>query len=142
MRVVLPDGTRRAVYLDGWVDVRFGQAQECLALGEDRGTEEQNVWGDKNRPPPGVCRRPLSARLRHRGPHGLIVATPGPRRVAQLLRWTEAELTRQRASREDSELFWFTAADPAAGPETFFFTPVWYQPFVPEPRALWERPGG
>lgn len=141
VRVVLPDGVRASVILDGWVDIRLGTFQECLALELDRGTEEQKVWNSKIARLLAFAAGPYQQAFGTQALTILIVATPGEGRVRQLLKWTESELTRQRATDEDSELFWFTACDPAAGPEALFFSPVWYRPFLKEPLVLWERPG-
>ncbi len=65
-----------------------------------------------------------------------VVAQPGNRRLADLKRWTEAELSRQGAAAQ-ADLFRFTSADPSA-PEEFFLGTVWATPFTDQLRPLLE----
>lgn len=137
------DGRMMAVVPDGWLDVRVkGAYQVCLALELDRGTEEQKVWRRKIRGLLAYANGPYQDAFQTKSLTVAVVATSGDRRLLQLLRWTESELTARREQGQ-GDLFVFTAirSDPADLAD-LFFSRRWHQPFGEQTVALLESVGG
>jgi hypothetical protein len=127
--VRMPDGRRRAVALDAWIDLRVshpggGIEQLCLGFEIDNGTEWQAAW-----------RRKVQALLAlEAGPYGaafgvdtltIVVVAPDAPRAAQLRAWTRQELTTQHAT-ERADLFCFGAMpDDLSDPAPFFLSARW-----------------
>jgi hypothetical protein len=138
-----PDGRQASVIPDGWLDLRValpdGTYRSCIALEIDRGTTEQKAFRRK------IARWVAAADGSYREAFGTdlltvaIVATPGERRAAELLRWIAAELAHLR--RPDAiDLFLVTAVDAAStDPATFFLGPVWRQCDQERPMPLIEE---
>lgn len=131
------DGRMIAVVPDGWLDLRVKAAyQVCLALELDRGTEEQKVWRRKIRGLLAYANGPYQDSFQTKSLTIAVVATSGDKRLLQLLRWTESELT-ARHEQGQGDLFVFTAIRPnAADLADLFFSRRWYQPFGDQPIAL------
>ncbi len=131
------DGRSICVVPDGWIDLRVrGEYQVCLALELDRGTEEQKVWRRKVRGLTAFANGPYQEIFQTKSLTVAVVATTGDRRLLQLLRWTESELTALRAQAQ-GDLFVFTAVPPSPAPmPDLFFTRRWYQPFGEQPVSL------
>lgn len=132
--VTLADGSRAGVIPDAWVDLRLTgerqRYQECYAIELDRGTTEQKAWRRK------VAALVAFAAGPYQQPFGsssltiAVVATPGPTRSEQLLRWTEAEL-RQLGREDAGTVFRFTGVPIAsARPEDLFRGAAWRAPFA------------
>jgi hypothetical protein len=69
------------------------------------------------------------------------VATPGRRRVEELLRWTEAELASSDQV-DQAALFRFAAVPPEGiAPSRFFLGPQWRGPFVDSAEPLIDLAG-
>ncbi len=150
VRVTLPDGTKEPVKPDAWIDFRIKKDQwyqSGIAIEFDRGTEHQPAWRKKVAALLEWTKKPL-------GPDGMpgpslyeqafdtssltiaIITTAGEERLKQVIRWTEAELTRAQA-RAAAPMFWVTTCDPATTkPDGLFFGPVWQSPFNPAPQPL------
>ncbi|MHB8648508.1 MAG: replication-relaxation family protein [Thermomicrobiales bacterium] len=130
--VSLPDGTRKGVAPDAWIDLRIshpdgGIEQLCLAFEVDNGTEWQAAW-----------RRKVAALLAYdRGPYmeafgvdtlTIVVVAPDAGRCAQLRTWTEQELAAEHAEAQ-ADLFVFgTMPDDPADAAAFFRAPRWSIP--------------
>jgi Replication-relaxation len=144
---ITPDGDRTLVTAtvipDGWADVVAGVPgngyRRSVALELDRGTHKSRRFKEK-----------IAARLAwSRGPYQrtfgspiivvAIVATPGAPRAAQLLTWTQDELTRLHATPAECEQFIFTALPPDSTPEQLFFDDCWRLPFQTQPTSLLRR---
>ncbi len=142
LRVRLPGGGTQKLIFDAWLDLRLWrgeppqQRQRVLALELDRASEYQQVW-----------RRKITAMLaasaagyaQHFGTTSLtvmVVCPENPRRVQQILDWTEAQL-RAEGAEGAARLFAFTASDPGtADPRELFLGSYWRVPFQPEATAL------
>jgi len=142
--VVDRDGTPTTVIPDAFLDLHLrggdGQRyQSSLCFEWDTGSE-----------PAGRYRRKLRVLLAFaRGPYQqafatpvltIAVATPDEARRAQLVAWTEAELTALGAE-DRATLFLFTAVDlETATPEEIYLAPRWSVPFSRRPVPLVEVP--
>ncbi|MCC6236793.1 MAG: replication-relaxation family protein [Dehalococcoidia bacterium] len=122
---------------DGWIDLRVdGAYQICLVLELDRGTEEQKAWRRKVRGLLAYANGPYQEAFQTRSLTIAVVTTDGPRRLLDLLRWTERELTAVR-EQERGDLFIFTEIVPEAiFPHVLFTSPIWYRPFASDEIAL------
>jgi hypothetical protein len=136
LQLDVEDGEPLAVIPDAWVDLRQGRTRTCLALEIDQGTLEQKAWRRKIR---GLVKAMDGAYQERFNARSLIVAAvaiPGPARLAELTRWTEAELDVLRAH-ERAQLFRLTELPPASTPpERLFLLPSWVRPFSDEPVPL------
>lgn len=145
-RVSLPDGSRRAVVPDAWLDLHWAMASGMhrfpIMLELDRGTTAQVPWRRKVAALVTWAQTVYPMQFQTRALTIAVVATPGPRRRDELLRWTEAELvaTGQPAA---AALFRVTglAADQVA-PAEFFLAPTWSTPLTPAPSPLLALTGG
>jgi Replication-relaxation len=137
------DGRMISVVPDGWLDLRVKAAyQVCLALELDRGTEEQKVWRRKVRGLLAYANGPYQDAFQTKSLTIAVVATSGDKRLLQLIRWTESELT-ARHEQGQGDLFVFTAIRPgSADLADLFFSRRWYQPFGEQPIALLDAAGG
>jgi hypothetical protein len=142
VHVINTSGKAAAVIPDAWLDLRVaGTFQVCLVVELDRGTEQQRRWRQKISNLLAFADGPYQEAF---GTSSLTITVPttaGERRLAELLRWTEAELA---ACQEESlgDLFIFASLFPGAeGPREVFLTPRWYQPFRREPVALLDGAG-
>lgn len=130
--VVMPDGRRRSVAVDAWVDLRIrypdgGVEQICFAFEVDLGTEWQVAWREKVRALLAFEAGPYTAAFGART-LSIVVVAPDERRRDQLHDWTKQELTAQAATGR-ADLFCFgTMPDDRADWMTFFFAPRWRVP--------------
>lgn len=135
--VTLPDGTRRGVIPDGWVDLRIaGRYQECYAFELDRGTTAAKPWRRKVAALVAYADGPYQQAFGTRSLTVAVIATPGEGRAAQLRRWTEAEL--RSMGREDAAgLFRFCGTPlPGHDPAQFFGSAAWQAPLSDDPQPL------
>lgn len=137
------DGRMIAVVPDGWLDLRVqGAYQVCLALELDRGTEEQKVWRRKVRGLLAYANGPYPDAFQTKSLTVAVVATSGDKRLLQLMRWTESELT-ARHEQGQGDLFVFTGVgSDSAEMADLFFSRRWYQPFGEQPMALLDSVDG
>jgi len=135
-------GKRSAVVPDAWLDLRIdGQLRVCLVVELDRGTEEQKRWRQKVANLLAYADGPYQEMFATSSLTITVATTAGENRLAELLRWTEAELA---ANQEESlgDLFIFASLVPGwEEPVQVFLEPRWYQPFQREPIALLEGAG-
>ncbi len=138
MTVLEGDGRKLAVIPDGYLDFAVnGTHQVCISLEIDRGTYEQKVWRQKVRALLAAASGPYQQRFETASLTFAVVATPGEKRLWELMRWTEAEL--KEASQDQRDLFRFTGANPeTASPRALFLHPVWFRPFDKTGRPLLE----
>lgn len=142
LRVRLASGGTRQVIFDAWLDLRLTrgeppqQRQRALALELDRSSEYQQVWRTKIS---AIVAASASGYAAHFGTTSLtvVVVCPGtPRRVHQLVEWTEAQLRAEHAEAA-ARLFAFTDIDPGTGdPRALFLEPCWRVPFGHDATAL------
>ena len=137
------DGVREqvAVIPDGWVQffvLPEGQERPlefAIALERDRGTTDQKAFRQRIRARVAWSQGPYQ---QHFGTSSLTIAyvvSPAGKRLADVRKWTEAEL--ETLGRRGSEIFLFTDVDPAAVPPAeLFLSPCWYEPFKAESVAL------
>jgi hypothetical protein len=132
VRVTMPDGTRRIVAPDAWLDLRRTYPdgailRACVAVEVDNGTEWQVAW-----------RKKVRALLAYdAGPYTdafdtdlltIAVVARNPGRQEQLRRWTGAELVSLGAE-ERADLFRFgVMPEDRADARGFFLTPHWTIP--------------
>jgi hypothetical protein len=127
--VALPDGRRRTVAVDAWVDLRIrlpdgATEQACFAFEVDCGTEWQAAWREKVRALLAFEGGPYTAAFGVRT-LSIVVVAPDERRARQLRDWTGAELAAQNATGR-ADLFCFgTLPDDRADWATFFLAPRW-----------------
>ncbi|TAK30920.1 MAG: hypothetical protein EPO21_18440 [Chloroflexota bacterium] len=139
--IYVEDGEDRiGVVPDGWLDIRQGDLQSCLAIELDRsGHVERKPFQRKVR---GFCRYAQGPYQKAFGSQSLtvvIVATSGTRRLSELIRWTETELA-STGAQDQADLFRLSAFDPAtADPNDAFFATIWRRPFDPNPLPLLPR---
>ncbi len=136
-------GRMIAVVPDGWLDLRVkGAFQVCLALELDRGTEEQKVWRRKVRGLLAYANGPYQDAFETKSLTIAVVATSGDKRLLQLIRWTESELT-ARHEQGQGDLFVFTGVrSDSTEMADLFFSRRWYQPFGEQPIALLDSAEG
>jgi len=122
---------RVAVIPDAWVSLVLGGAYEMsVAFEVDRGTEEQKKWRRKVRALVAWSKGPYQDTFGTPSLTIAVVATAGERRLRDLVRWTEVELTSLDQPQE-ADLFRFVSAAPdAMTPENLFLSPRWCRPFV------------
>jgi len=129
--ILLGSGNSRVrVVPDGWVDLRVGQLQHCLAFELDRGTERKNKIQSKVKHLLECSGAPYQQAF---GTTSLtvawVVAQGGDGRVEELVRWTE-EVLRNAGITHEADLFRFAAFDPAEiEPGRAFFGAFWRRPF-------------
>lgn len=121
---------QRAVVPDGWVDVRIGTVQHCVAFELDGGTERRKKIKRKVQDLLDYSQGPYQSAF---GTQSLtiafVVAQGGSGRADELLRWIEAVLE-ERGRRQDADLFRVACFDPACiEPEQAFFGAMWRRPF-------------
>ncbi len=142
VRIINGSGKNASVVPDAWLDLRIdGSLQVCLVIELDRGTEQQRRWRQKVANLLAYADGPYQEAFATSSLTITVATTAGERRLAELLRWTEAELA---ACQEESlgDLFIFASVSPnAEGPREVFLTPRWYQPFRREPIALLDGAG-
>jgi hypothetical protein len=128
----VPDGPNRrvAVVPDAWFSLLVEPAYEAaIALELDRGTEDQRQWRRKVRALVAWSKGPYQAAFGTTALTVAVVATPGVRRVTELVHWTEAELS-SLGQTQEADLFRFVAADPeTVPPDYLFLAPRWRRPF-------------
>lgn len=137
VRVEDETGASITVVPDGWLDLRIdGAFQVCLVLELDRGTEEQKAWRRKVRGLVAYANGPYQEAFQTKSLTIAVVTTSGPRRLLDLLRWTERELIDLK-EQQQGDLFLFTDVVPEAiVPSTLFLSHVWYRPFAADAIAL------
>jgi len=120
---------RISVIPDGFLDLRLhGQRQACVALELDRGTVEQAKWRQKVHGLIATAKGSYQQRFNTTSLTVAVIATPGDKRMWELLRWTEAEL--KQSSEDQADMFRFTSLLPTmVSPRQLFFSPVWRRPF-------------
>jgi hypothetical protein len=138
VHVEVGTGERIGVIPDGWLDFRLaGKSQTCVALELDRGTVEQKQWRRKVRGLVAWAKGPYQAQFQTTSLTVAVVATPGPKRVRELVNWTEAELG--QLGRQEAELFRFTGLSPdVVEPAELFLAPRWCTAFGYEAVPLLE----
>ena len=108
----------------------------CLAVELDTGTEHKVAWLRKVRSLLAFAAGPYQETYRARSLTVAVVATPGVARAAELLRWTEAELTAQGLPWQ-AGLFWFTGLSAVStDPALFWLAPTRSVPFADRPYAI------
>ena len=111
-----------------------------ILLELDRGAEGQRSWREKIRAYLAALDGAYQQRFGQEFLTIAIVTPAGDKRAAQLLNWTEAELTTQ-ARIDMGEIFLVTGVDPAsADPQTFFLSPRWRSPGAQQFFPLLELP--
>lgn len=130
-------GKRVAVVPDAWLDFRLhGAEQLCIAVEVDRGTEGRKAWGRKIQALLAYSHGPYQERFQTPSLTVAVVATPGDRRMWELLRWTEADL---EGCPLEADLFRFTSLPPTVEPHEFFLDKYWHKPFGPAAVSLIEE---
>jgi hypothetical protein len=137
VHVINNDGKRVAVVPDAWLDLRIASRfQVCLVIELDRGTEEQRAWRRKIANLLSFADGPYQDAFGTTSLTVVVATTAGERRLLDLLRWTEAELTAAKeATLGDLFLFGSFTAESAAARD-IFLAPRWFQPFRRKPVAL------
>lgn len=129
--ILLGSGNSRVrVVPDGWVDLRVGSLQHCLAFELDRGTERKTKIQSKVKHLLECSGAPYQQAF---GTTSLtvawVVAKGGDGRVEELVRWSE-EVLRSAGTTHEADLFRFAAFDPAEmEPGNVFFGALWRRPF-------------
>ena len=133
VQVPLEAGGKERVYVcpDGWVDLRAGKEQYCLALELDNGSHERKAFQHKVRALVHYARGPYQHRFGTTSITIVFLTPRGRGRLEEMLRWTEAVLS---AHEEESDLFRFAAFDPGQVEPDYLLSPVWSRPF--ERRSL------
>jgi hypothetical protein len=138
LRVQLPGQGARRVIFDAWLDLRLWrgdppqQRQRALALELDRASEHQRAWREKIAAILAAAGAGYAEHFRTTSLTVLVVCPGHPRRLHQLMEWTELQL-RQEGLETSRSLFALTAADPSAtDPRDFFLGPCWRTPFRAE----------
>lgn len=127
---VTVDGHRVGVVPDGWVDLRRGDLQTCLAFELDRGTVSRKDWQRKVLALAAYSHGPYQEAFDTESLTIAIVTTASARRLNELLTWTEAVLE-DAAAEEFAPVMFFAAFDPATiEPREAFYSPIWQQPFA------------
>jgi hypothetical protein len=131
------NGGKIGVIPDSWLDLQVqGSYQSCLALELDRGTVEQKQWRRKVRGLVGWAKGPYQEQFKTTSLTIAVVATPGEKRLQELVRWTQAELE-AIGEKHAADLFRLTGGPPDSPvPEALFLSPCWVRPFDPQPVSL------
>ena len=132
-RLLLPDGREVSFVPDGFVALALGDQVGAFCAELDRGTEQEKQWRDKIR---CYVTFYLTGYEKAFGYKQMIVPIgikssqhKNDVRLAQLLRWTEKELT-DLGKPSWGSVFRFTTQDAAeTAPREFFGAPIWQQPF-------------
>ncbi len=140
--IIVPvDGKARAFVPDLWCELGVSGKSWRIAFELDRGSEAEPKWRDKVRLLVGFAKSGARERF---GVDTVTIATviapeearTAPRRLADLIRWTEKELKEMRAE-PWSVVFLFRIADPRIiDPGSFFTEPAWIAPFDATPTSL------
>lgn len=141
-KVQLPDGSRRAIRLDAFVELRVRRGdpprtkQRCFLAEVDRSTHYRKAIEQK------ILSQIAYVQDGHyQADFGTTSLTylwlcPSEDRVKQLMGIVEATLRAQQAT-EFAQIYRFTAANPATvDPVALFIHPVWFEPFRAEPASL------
>lgn len=136
------DGAHHSVIPDAWLDLRvqkrFSLARVCLSVELDMGSESQSKWRRKVRSLLAFACGPYQTVFDTRCITFAVVTTAGEKRLADLLKWTEAEL-QLAGEAQNASLFLFAACRPAkVPPDDLFFRPCWYQPLSTNALALFD----
>lgn len=130
--VTMPDGRRRTVAMDGWVDFRINRPdgtieQMCLGFEIDNGTEWQVAWRQKVQALLALEAGPYMAAF---GVETLtiVVVAQTAERALQLRLWTEMELTAQGAEDRDDLFRFGVMPDDLADALAFFLSHRWQIP--------------
>lgn len=128
-------GGRFAVVPDGFVELRLNDYQVCLVFEVDRGTEGQKRWRRKIRGLLDFANGPYQNRFQTNSLTIATVALPGKKRLADLMKWTEAEM--EDDGLDVADLFRLTSLNPVkTSPEVFFLSSCWHKPFDQTPLPL------
>ena len=141
------DGTRRTVVPDAFLDFvvrEEGGYRRPICLEVDRGSENERRFRDKIRGLVDFAGAPYREQFGRRALTIAIVAVLGEPKLAQLLRWTEAELRTLDADEAVMDTFrlaaipldWTVPEPERLTPEAIYRQPLWYRPFTREPRIL------
>ncbi len=146
-RLDLPDGRKVSFVPDGFIALRqrVGERERILGICPelDRGTEEEAKWREKIRCYVAFYRSGAYQEAFGVEPILVPVVVKLERghpeiRMANLIRWTEKELTDQRAATWGKS-FRFTILDAGSTPPSEFLGGLhWRQPFTTEPSPLLE----
>jgi DNA-binding PadR family transcriptional regulator len=141
-RVQLPDGSRPAIRLDAFIELRIRRGdpprttQRCFLAEIDRGTHYVKAIQQKIRSQIAYVQG--GHYQTDFGTQSLtyLWLCPDEDRVKQLVKIVEATLTEQQAQ-AFAQLYLFTAANPAAvDPIALFTRPLWRMPFASDPIKL------
>jgi hypothetical protein len=128
---VTVDDKKVGVIPDGWVDLRRGNLQTCLAFELDRGTVSRKNWTRKVQALNAYSKGPYqdAAVFDTNSLSIAVVTTASERRLNDLIDWTEDAF--EQTSGDDIVSSMFLAAfDPATiAPRQAFYSPIWSQPF-------------
>ncbi len=140
--IIVPvEGRARAFVPDLWCELGVSGKSWRIAFELDRGSEAEPKWRDKVRLLVGFAKSGARERF---GVDTVTIATviapeearTARRRLADLIRWTEKELTELRAE-PWGVVFLFRIADPRTiDPLSFFTEPAWIAPFDATPTSL------
>lgn len=129
---------RVGVVPDGWVDLRKGNLQACIAFELDRNTVSKNNWQRKVLALAAYSQGPYQEAFDTESLTIAVVTTASERRLNELLNWTEAVLD-DPSGRDFAPFMFFASFDPAAiEPRDTFYSPIWRQPFSDSPLPLLE----
>ena len=110
---------------DAWVVLTAAGYRYGFAFEVDMATQEQKAWREKVRKIVAASNGPWQATFQTSLFSVPVVTVGGPKRVADLARWTAAELT-ALAEPAAAELFAFTTATPASeSGAALLFAPRW-----------------
>lgn len=130
--VYVEDGERGriAIIPDSWLDLRLSNSEQmCFTLELDQGTVEQKKWRRKVRGLLAYSKGPYQKTFKTTSLTIAVVATPGEKRLSDLLRWTESELE-TLGEKKEADLFRLSSFEPAlTAAEEVFLSPRWYRPF-------------
>jgi len=133
------DGARRriAVIPDAYTSLVLNDVEELNFSYElDRGTESARRWRTKVRHLVAWSQGPYIDKFQTTALTIAVLATPGEKRMRDLLQWTEAELEALGQTAE-ADLFRFAGGSPdAVSPKELFAEPCWLRPFDREPMPL------
>jgi hypothetical protein len=135
------EGRKVAVVMDGWINLRLPNSQHmCLGLELDMATVEQKNWRRKARNLLACTHGQYQEAFGTSSLTVAVLATPGHKRMLDLLHWTELELADLPDKDEAADLFRFASVNPVAVPlEDVFLAPCWYRCFQKQPVPLLEE---
>lgn len=130
----------RGVVPDGWLDFRVTDPhrkiwRQPVLLELDRGTEDQRAFREKVQALVRYAAGPYKEQFGTEFVTVAVVTTEGQKRLGDLVRWCEAELTEQQVQQE-ADLFRLCCLPEAFDPAMLFFAPLWRRPFDPTLTAL------